>query len=172
MAHKYEIHAGNLLEIDARGFVGLSLSFFVWDLKTKTAAYSLYSSTWSAEDQKRHDQAFLNNTAVVRKIGMGRSSVKKTITLSERLDMKLLDNRSPATLSIVKDSESSSEMTATVTLDCGCHVNLPFPILATISSGVPLTTRGTIRGSIHKNVRKPKLPREMTEDPRHLEDDK
>jgi hypothetical protein len=161
--HEYEIKAGQLLvDVAANVYVGIALSFYIWDKKTKIAAYCFYHSDWSDKQWQRNEKAGRENTGEVRRIGLGRANSEKTITLAAQIDMKWLAAGASGKLIIVADSDSSSKMTATVTLD-KWHVQLRFPILATVSGDL-LKTRGHISGTTDKTSH-PKLPTRFIKDP-------
>jgi hypothetical protein len=128
-------------------------------------AYCTYFSNMSAEDVERQQKALLADRGEddTQRIGLGQSA--GMLQLEKPLDMKLFVQDMPPTgsLSIAKYKDTSSQMTAWVTLDEG-HVMLPFPIVSSLSSSFPVNTRGRISATTEK-TRHPKFPSDLMKDP-------
>ena len=148
MAHSYVLRGGKLKEqLAARHFVNMGFSFFVWEAKTKTAAFCFYAPPFSDKNLKLQAQAMNDRTESFQTVGVGRNA-DHAMSLAKALNFKDLVQAKCA-LSIARVGGSPDNMIATITLEAG-HIILPFPVVASLSSGFPVNSRGRIFGRIHK----------------------
>jgi hypothetical protein len=150
MAHHYQIKGGSLLMVKYSGVTDTNFSFYIFDPKSKAAAYCWYGSK---PDSKKFAEADLQGKIIRHQAGLGTQIMP--LLLQKPLDFKHIQG-TVCSLSLSGKGRSDPG-SADLLMNKAPAIHLVFPILADFQYG-PAQSNGWIGEVKTAQTSVPELP--------------